>query len=189
MSLGAYAVSDDGRLLAYSTDITGFREYTLYVKDLETGALLPDPGREDRVGGLGRRQPHALLHRRGRGHEAAAPPVSPRLGSDRARPRLRGEGRGFQRRRRPHAQRRLPRPRHRQPHHLRGALPAGRRADRRVAAGGAAHRRAGVRRRPPRRAVLDPHQRPGPQLPPRDGAGREPRPGELGGGRCRTDRT
>src|SRR5229473_5808795 len=40
-SLGAYAVSDDSHLLAYSTDITGFREYTLYVKDLRTGALLP----------------------------------------------------------------------------------------------------------------------------------------------------
>jgi oligopeptidase B len=40
-SLGAYAISDDGHLLAYSTDITGFREYTLYVKDLRTGAFLP----------------------------------------------------------------------------------------------------------------------------------------------------
>ncbi|HUO62302.1 MAG TPA: S9 family peptidase, partial [Terriglobales bacterium] len=40
-SLGAYSISDDGHLLAYSTDITGFREYTLYVKDLRTGVLLP----------------------------------------------------------------------------------------------------------------------------------------------------
>ena len=40
-SLGAYTVSDDGDLLAYTTDITGFREYTLYVKDLRTGRLLP----------------------------------------------------------------------------------------------------------------------------------------------------
>jgi oligopeptidase B len=39
MALGAYAVSDDGSLLAYSTDDTGFREYTLYVKDLRTGAI------------------------------------------------------------------------------------------------------------------------------------------------------
>ena len=39
MSLAAYTVSDDGRLLAYSTDNTGFRQYTLFVKDLETGAL------------------------------------------------------------------------------------------------------------------------------------------------------
>jgi oligopeptidase B len=42
-SLGASAVSDDGNLLAYTTDITGFREYTLYVKDLRTGRLLPRP--------------------------------------------------------------------------------------------------------------------------------------------------
>ena len=34
LAVGAYAVSDDGNLLAYSVDITGFREYTLYVKDL-----------------------------------------------------------------------------------------------------------------------------------------------------------
>ena len=39
MSLAAYTVSDDGRLLAYSTDNTGFRQYTLFVKDLEAGAL------------------------------------------------------------------------------------------------------------------------------------------------------
>src|SRR5256712_8550402 len=42
LSLGVYTVSDDGRLLAYSVDFTGFREYTLHVKDLESGALLPD---------------------------------------------------------------------------------------------------------------------------------------------------
>jgi oligopeptidase B len=40
-SLGAYSISDDGHLVAYSTDVTGFREYTLYVKDLRTGTLLP----------------------------------------------------------------------------------------------------------------------------------------------------
>ncbi len=40
-SLGVYTVSDDGNLLAYTTDITGFREYTLYVKDLRTGRVLP----------------------------------------------------------------------------------------------------------------------------------------------------
>jgi oligopeptidase B len=42
MALGAYAPSDDGRRLAYSTDDTGFREYRLHVKDLETGELLPE---------------------------------------------------------------------------------------------------------------------------------------------------
>ena len=39
---GRSSVSDDGNLLAYTTDITGFRDYTLQVKDLRTGALLPD---------------------------------------------------------------------------------------------------------------------------------------------------
>ncbi len=42
LGLGAYEVSDDGNLLAFSTDTTGFRQYTLQVKDLRTGELLPD---------------------------------------------------------------------------------------------------------------------------------------------------
>jgi oligopeptidase B len=37
MSLGAYDPSDDGKLLAYSTDNTGFRQYKLRVRDLGTG--------------------------------------------------------------------------------------------------------------------------------------------------------
>jgi len=39
MAIGAYTVTDDGSLLAYTTDNTGFREYTLHVKDLRTGEL------------------------------------------------------------------------------------------------------------------------------------------------------
>jgi oligopeptidase B len=42
LSLGAHAVSEDGNLLAYATDNVGFREYTLYVKDLRNRKLLPD---------------------------------------------------------------------------------------------------------------------------------------------------
>ena len=42
MAVAAYQVSDDGNLLAYSTDNTGFRQYTLAVKDLRTGNLLSD---------------------------------------------------------------------------------------------------------------------------------------------------
>src|SRR2546426_2767169 len=41
MSLGAFSVSDDGNLLAYATDNTGFRQFTLAVKDLRTGKVLP----------------------------------------------------------------------------------------------------------------------------------------------------
>jgi oligopeptidase B len=40
--LGAFEVSDDGRLLAYSTDTRGFREYTLFIKNLTSGQLLAD---------------------------------------------------------------------------------------------------------------------------------------------------
>ncbi len=41
-SLGAFEVSDDGQLLAYTTDTTGFRQYTLHVKDLQDGKLRDD---------------------------------------------------------------------------------------------------------------------------------------------------
>ena len=40
MSVGASVVSDDGNLLAYTTDNTGFRQYTLHVKNLLTGETL-----------------------------------------------------------------------------------------------------------------------------------------------------
>ena len=50
MAIGAFTVSDDGNLLAYSTDTKGFRQYTLHVKDLRTGELLPE--RVERVGSI-----------------------------------------------------------------------------------------------------------------------------------------
>jgi oligopeptidase B len=40
--IGAAEVSRDGRLLAYTEDDVGRRQYTLKIKDLATGALLPD---------------------------------------------------------------------------------------------------------------------------------------------------
>lgn len=42
MSVGAFVPSDDGNLLAYSTDSTGYRQYTLQIKNLTTGELLPE---------------------------------------------------------------------------------------------------------------------------------------------------
>ncbi|MBM4160627.1 MAG: S9 family peptidase [Ignavibacteria bacterium] len=42
LGLGLYMVSDDGNLLAYSLDTTGFRQYQLGVKDLRTDQVLPD---------------------------------------------------------------------------------------------------------------------------------------------------
>jgi oligopeptidase B len=41
LSLGAFAVSDDNSLLAYSLDTTGFRQYTLQIKNLRAGESLP----------------------------------------------------------------------------------------------------------------------------------------------------
>jgi len=50
MSVAAYAVSPDGNLLAYSYDNTGFRQFTLAVKDLRTGKTLEDHA--ERVGSV-----------------------------------------------------------------------------------------------------------------------------------------
>jgi oligopeptidase B len=49
-AFGATDITDDGRWLAYSTDTTGFRQYTLHIKDLETGETLA--GTVDRVGSV-----------------------------------------------------------------------------------------------------------------------------------------
>ena len=50
MSLGGIGISPNGRLLAYTTDNTGFRQYTLRIRDLTTGQELPDTAA--RVGSL-----------------------------------------------------------------------------------------------------------------------------------------
>ena len=42
MSVRLRAVSPDGNLLAYSTDETGFRQFTLHIKDLRSGRLGPE---------------------------------------------------------------------------------------------------------------------------------------------------
>ncbi len=49
-AIGATDISDDGRWLAYSVDTTGFRQYTLRIKNLETGETLP--GEVQRVGSV-----------------------------------------------------------------------------------------------------------------------------------------
>ena len=41
-AIGAFEVSDDGNLLAFSTDNNGYRQYTLQIKDLRTGKMLDD---------------------------------------------------------------------------------------------------------------------------------------------------
>lgn len=50
MAVQAMTVSDDGNLLAYSIDNKGFRQYTLQVKDVRTGQLLPE--RVERTGSI-----------------------------------------------------------------------------------------------------------------------------------------
>ncbi len=42
MSVGDWDVTDDGNVLAYTTDNTGFRDYTLHVKDLATGKIFSE---------------------------------------------------------------------------------------------------------------------------------------------------
>jgi oligopeptidase B len=50
MSVGLFLPSDDGNLLAYSTDNTGYRQYVLQVKDMRTGQLFPE--KIERVNGV-----------------------------------------------------------------------------------------------------------------------------------------
>ena len=50
MSIDSFVPSDDGNLLAYSTDNTGYRQFTLQIKDLRTGQLFPE--RIERVNGV-----------------------------------------------------------------------------------------------------------------------------------------
>jgi oligopeptidase B len=41
-AISDFSPSDDGNLLAFATDTTGYRQYTLQIKDLRTGKMLPD---------------------------------------------------------------------------------------------------------------------------------------------------
>ena len=41
-AIGDFDVSDDGNFLAFSTDKTGYRQYTLQIKNLKSGEILPD---------------------------------------------------------------------------------------------------------------------------------------------------
>jgi oligopeptidase B len=50
MAVSSMSISDDDNLLAYSIDNKGFRQYTLQVKDLRSGELLPE--RMERVGSV-----------------------------------------------------------------------------------------------------------------------------------------
>ncbi|MBK7707482.1 MAG: S9 family peptidase [Acidobacteria bacterium] len=41
-AIGEFSVSEDGNFLAFSTDTTGYRQYSLQIKDLRSGGLLPN---------------------------------------------------------------------------------------------------------------------------------------------------
>ena len=105
------SVSDDGNWLAYSTDTTGYRQYTLRVKDLRTGQLLPE--NIERVGSVVWATDNKTLF------YTTEDAVSKRsdkfwrhvVGRDGERPGLRGEGRALRRRRRAIARRRSHLPR------------------------------------------------------------------------------
>jgi oligopeptidase B len=49
-AIGDTDITDNGRWMAYTTDTTGFRQYTLRIKDLSTGEILP--GEVERAGSV-----------------------------------------------------------------------------------------------------------------------------------------
>ena len=180
MAVGALRGQRRRQPAAYTTDITGFREYTLYVKDLRTGELCPSTGRAGRVGRPGRpttRRSSTPTTDDGQAAVPALPPhASARTGGGRAA--LRGEGRALptsasaasRSKALPVPRRRQPTPRPRCATCRPTSPPAAWKHDR------AARERPRVRRRPPRRSLLHPHQQERPQLPRRHGAGRRPAP-------------
>ena len=62
-SLGAFSFSEDGRRLAYSVDLTGAERFTLLVKDLTTGELLPDQIPDTAYGAAWARNDHLFYTR------------------------------------------------------------------------------------------------------------------------------
>ncbi len=60
LGIGAYEISDDGNLLAYSIDTTGYRQYAMHVKDLRTGEHLLEG--VERVGSIAWASDNATLY-------------------------------------------------------------------------------------------------------------------------------
>ena len=166
MSLGAYEVSDDGNLLAYSTDNTGFRQYKLRVRDLRTGkdsdviaekwARWPGPmttRRSFTPWKMTRPSGQYRLYR----HELGAAAGKDDLVYEEKDERFTvGVGEI--------SQRQIHFSPDRQPHHVGSAISGCVRSQRRVEAGGSAPAGRGILCRPSRRPVFDPHQRQRPQL-------------------------
>ena len=126
MSVGRAQVTDDGRLLAYTTDNTGFRDYTLHIKDLHDGQASPEKwSASSSVAWAADNKTlfYATTDHAKRPHQIWRHTLGD--GSDDRRAPLRGEGRALPRRRLPLAQRRLPASSRRAATRPRSALPAG----------------------------------------------------------------
>ena len=100
MSVGAWAVSDDGNWMAYSTDNVGFRQYKLHIRDLRTMTDLPDTAERVVSVAWAARQQDAVLYGGRSGAEAQLPALSARGGQrdEAGRAGVRGEGRALQHR-------------------------------------------------------------------------------------------
>ena len=125
MSVGALGISPDGNLLAYTTDNTGFRQYTLHIRDLRTGTDLPTPPSAS-APSPGLPTPRTLFYttedEQTKRQDRALPP-HPRRTRSRRRRNLPRAGRALQPRHRPHPRPPVPAARSRQPHHQRDLLP------------------------------------------------------------------
>ena len=172
-SLGAFTVSIDSFLLAYSTDVTGDERYTVHVKDLRTGELLPDEIPNTlHARDLVRRWPDTSSTRRsttpGGPTRSGGTPSAPRPPTTSSSTTRRTSASG---RRPPHHVRPLPDLVDRLQDHVRGAHPRRRRPDGRVPPPRPPRDRRRVRRRPRRRRRRGPAGRPAqqgrPQLHPR----------------------
>ncbi len=121
MQVGAYVVSDDGHLLAYSTDNTGFRDYRLHVKDLRTGQVLESPV-EKVLSVAWAADNRTLFYTIPDAAKRSVPALSPHDGRQRRRARVRREGRALQRPGVTLAEQGLPLHGHRQPDRVRSAV-------------------------------------------------------------------
>ena len=180
VGLGAFVVSDDQNLLAYTIDYTGFRQYALRVKDLRTGETLPDT--TERVTSLAWAADNKTLFLV---TEDAVTKRSDKLwrhvlGAREVRRALQREGRTLRYRHRQDPRPEVPVPAERGQGHLRSALPARRPAGGQVRGLSAARKEPPLLRGPSRRAVLHPHQQGRPQFRHDDRAGGRSRPPRTG---------
>ena len=176
--LGGHAVSPDGRLLAYAVDTNGSERFVLKVRDLATGADLPDVIENWRYGLVWAADSKSFLYTDADEHWRSKTVWHHRLGDPQSADR--------DIYREPDAEiRRLARP-----HPIAGAsplistgdhatnevrlLPTGR-LRRRAGPGLAAQDRPALRRRRARRHALHPRQRHPSEFPGGDGAGRPAR--------------